>query len=327
MVEPIHDRETDTGEGVVRALLRRHLPGEAGRPLTPIRSSGTDNAMWRLAGSARQLVVRLPRMAGAAAAIDRERWILGLLADDGTFPLSVPEVVVAGEPGPDFPHPWLVLGWLDGDDAWATRNRLLAREAAGDDRLAIDLAAAVRAIRSLDGAGGPSRPIGQRGGPIGPVVDEVKRWLDDPTWSAGHHLDVAAVRRAIDEAGEADADPIEPVLVHGDLLPGNLLVGTGRTGGPSDRAGPRLSAIIDWGSAALADPAQDLTPAWAVLGHRGRLVFREALGVDEATWLRGRAFELQHAVGAILYYRPRRHPLADVMANTLDQLLGERTDH
>ncbi len=320
MVEPIHDRETETGETVVRALLRRHLPASADRPLTPIRSSGTDNAMWRVGDPGDgDLVVRLPRMAGAAAAIERERWALGLVAGDGPLPVPTPEIVHAGEPGPDFPHPWLVLGWLDGDDAWAARDRIAAAETDGDDGLALDLAGAVRAMRSIDAAGGPGRSPGQRGGPIGPIVDDVHRWLDDPRWSAPQHLDVVAVRLAADETLEvADAGPVEPVLVHGDLLPGNLLVGPGPHGGGG------LGAIIDWGSAGLADPAQDLTPAWSVLGPRGRRVFREALEVDEATWLRGRAFELQHAVAAILYYRPRRHPLADIMARALDRLLAER---
>jgi aminoglycoside phosphotransferase (APT) family kinase protein len=85
----------------------------------------------------------------------------------------------------------------------------------------------------------------------------------------------------------------------------------------------RLTAIIDWGSAAYADPAQDLAPAWAVFDKRSRPGFREALEVDDAAWLRARAFELEHAVGGVLYYTPRRHPLADVMARTLHRILEE----
>jgi hypothetical protein len=67
--------------------------------------------------------------------------------------------------------------------------------------------------------------------------------------------------------------------------------------------------------------AQDLAPAWAVLEARGRAVFREAVGADEASWIRGRTFELEHAVGGVLSYVPRRHPLGDVMARTLDRIL------
>jgi hypothetical protein len=55
--------------------------------------------------------------------------------------------------------------------------------------------------------------------------------------------------------------------------------------------------------------------------------------VNEATWIRGRTFELEHAVGDVLYdvlYDvlcdvlcdvPKRHPLGDVMARTLGHIL------
>jgi hypothetical protein len=51
--------------------------------------------------------------------------------------------------------------------------------------------------------------------------------------------------------------------------------------------------------------------------------------VNEATWIRGRTFELEHAVGDVLYDVlcdvlcdvPKRHPLGDVMARTLGHIL------
>ena len=84
----------------------------------------------------------------------------------------------------------------------------------------------------------------------------------------------------------------------------------------------RLS-IIDWGGAAYADPAQDLGAAWALFDERTRPVFREAVGANEATWLRARAFELEQAVGGVLYYTPRGHSIGDVMARTLHRILEE----
>jgi hypothetical protein len=75
--------------------------------------------------------------------------------------------------------------------------------------------------------------------------------------------------------------------------------------------------------AAKADPAQDLAPAWALFDKGSRRVFREAVEVDEATWLRARTFELEHAVGGVLYYMPRRHPLGDLMARTLRRILED----
>ena len=60
---------------------------------------------------------------------------------------------------------------------------------------------------------------------------------------------------------------------------------------------------------------------WAVLDRGGRQAFRDALEVDEATWLRARVNTLEQAVGAVLFYRPRGHMLADVMQRTLDRIL------
>jgi aminoglycoside phosphotransferase (APT) family kinase protein len=44
------------------------------------------------------------------------------------------------------------------------------------------------------------------------------------------------------------------VLLHGDLIPGNLLLADGR-----------LTSVHDWDSLAAGNHAQNLDPAWAVL--------------------------------------------------------------
>lgn len=119
------------------------------------------------------------------------------------------------------------------------------------------------------------------------------------------------MRRLAAEALDVD-DTVDTRFVHGDLIPGNLLVRSGR-----------LSAIIDWGGAGHGDPAQDLAPAWSVLDRRSRNVFRLAVGADDATWVRARTIELEHAVGGVLYYVPRRHVLGEVMARTLRRILDD----
>ena len=80
------------------------------------------------------------------------------------------------------------------------------------------------------------------------------------------------------------------VWLHGDLLPGNLLVVDGR-----------LSAVIDWGLN-VGDPACDLQPAWNVFAGESRRRFRSELAVDDASWLRGRGWALFQAVVALPYY-------------------------
>jgi aminoglycoside phosphotransferase (APT) family kinase protein len=61
MSERLHDDEPDTSEGTVRALLEAQFPQAANLTLSYLSTSGTDNAMWRLANRRGQdMVVRLP---------------------------------------------------------------------------------------------------------------------------------------------------------------------------------------------------------------------------------------------------------------------------
>jgi len=82
-----------------------------------------------------------------------------------------------------------------------------------------------------------------------------------------------------------------PVWVHGDLLPGNILVADGH-----------LVGVVDWSSGGLGDPAADTMLAWA-LPSAARAAYRDALGVDDATWRRGRGWVIEQAASFIAYYR------------------------
>ncbi len=303
----IHDDEADTTEAAARTLLHEQVAEWAELRLSYVNSSGTDNAMWRLHHpSGNDLLLRLPRTPGAARGVSTELSILSTLAD--AYGLPVPKVRFAGSPTDAYPHPWAVLEWLNGVDAWAARDELLEL---GDEELALDLAAVVRTLRTVTSLDVPVRQPGDRGGAIDALLGRIERWLADPQWHANEFVDVAAVRRCVAETQEVIDKPCETGFLHGDLIPGNILV-TKR----------RLSAIIDWGGAGIGDPAQDLGVAWAVLGSKARVVFRDALGIDEPTWLRARAFELEHAVGGVLYYEPRGHLLGTVMRRTLDRILS-----
>lgn len=70
----------------------------------------------------------------------------------------------------------------------------------------------------------------------------------------------------------------------------------------------RLAAVLDFGALSVGDPAVDLVVAWEVLDPPSREIFRRKLGVDDATWLRGRAWALSLTF-MIWYYwatMPRR---------------------
>ena len=121
------------------------------------------------------------------------------------------------------------------------------------------------------------------------------RYPASPTWEA---------------ALQASAWDAPPVWIHGDLLPGNLLVRHGR-----------LSAVIDFGGLGVSDPACDLVGAWALLSTETRDVFRAALAVDDATWARGRGWALSVALIALPYYRRTNPVFAALAKRMIDAVL------
>lgn len=319
MTERIHDDEPDTSERVVRALLAAECPKWAQARLEYLRSSGTDNAMWRIrlgrdvgggAGADRDVVVRLPRRPQAAAGVLQEIAVLQQIETStiGSM-VATPRVRHVGQPHECFAHHWSVLDWIDGTDAWTLRGSLDGQPIG---KLAHDLAEAVVAIRQLSTHMVGEREPGSRGGPLVALLERLDGWLDNAAWNAPALLDVDGVKRLAAQAREVVDEPVDQGFVHGDLIAGNLLVDSGR-----------LRAIIDWGGAGRGDTAQDLAPAWSVLTSAERPAFRESVGVNDAAWIRGRTFELEHAVGGVLYYVPKRHPLGDVMTRTLDRLLAD----
>jgi aminoglycoside phosphotransferase (APT) family kinase protein len=303
-VRQIHDHEVDTGPEVVAATLRDGWAGWRDQALVALGGTGTDHAMYRLGTDH---LARFPRTPAAAASLAREVEVLPRLA--GLTTAVVPHVEHVGAPGPAFPHPWAVLRWLEGQDAWAARDSVADPDG---DALARDVAGVVQGLRRSPVADLPARVPGQRGGPLAGVLDRAERWLSGEAGPLPAHVDVDAVRDVLEEDRGAAEDEVTYVPTHGDLIPGNLLV-----------RGRRLAAVLDWGYASLADPALDLVPAWALFGPRARRVYLAALAPDEATWRRARVNTVEQALGGLAYYTPRAHPLADVMARTLQRVLDE----
>jgi aminoglycoside phosphotransferase (APT) family kinase protein len=263
----MHEHELPTDAALVRRLLAAQFPQWAGLPVEPLASSGTVNALYRLGDD---LVVRLPRLEWGARALALDREWLSRLAP--LLPVEIPVPIASGAPSAEFPWEWGIYPWLDGvhPDCDAEPE---------------PLAAFVRALHDvrLDGA-----PPARRGRPLGEAQDEstraALRELDGV-------IDVDAASRAWEASLAAPPWTGPPVWIHGDLLPGNLLVRDGR-----------LTGVIDWGAVGVGDPAVDLIPAWGSLPAGARDAFRSALGVDDATWARGRGWALSIGLIALPYY-------------------------
>ncbi|MDP8947241.1 MAG: phosphotransferase, partial [Actinomycetota bacterium] len=125
-------------------------------------------------------------------------------------------------------------------------------------------------------------------------------------------IDVGAVTAAWEAALRAPEWNRSPVWFHGDLLPGNLLV-----------EGGRLSAVIDFGGLGVGDPACDLMIAWGLFSGESREVFRAALAVDDATWVRGRGCALSWALIFIPYYLDTNPVGVGSARRVLDEVLAD----
>jgi aminoglycoside phosphotransferase (APT) family kinase protein len=102
----------------------------------------------------------------------------------------------------------------------------------------------------------------------------------------------------------------ERVWIHSDLLRPNVLVHDGR-----------LSAVIDFGTAGVGDPAFDLIAAWAIFGPEGRAAYREHLRPDQTAWARARAYALHQAAAIIPYYRTTNPDFVTLAVRTIEQTL------
>lgn len=276
---PLHrmpPAEQEVDEARARALL-----GPTGYADEPLRLLGVgwDNTVWRV-GEGR--VARFPRRATALPLLELEMQLLPVLAGRLPLPVPVPERVQRpeGAPGAEatgYPWPFWVGRAVPGrelahaglpedrreqpaTDVGALLGRLHAPALAGVAR------AEVPALR-LDPNG--RGDVARRAPWVRQVVDRACA-LGLPTPPA---RDVTAL---LEGAARARGGGRQPVLCHGDLhLRHVLVLPDGHAGG-----------VIDWGDACLADPAIDLTIAYAAFTGKARddllAAYRAAGGVPPA---------------------------------------------
>lgn len=284
----LHSDEIPVDAALVRTLVGRAMPHHAGTPVRRLASSGSTNTLFRLGD---EFLVRLPRQQGGSASISKEaRWLPVL---GPRLPVSVPDVVAVFEPDDDYPERWSVVRWIDGDHPEVVDSR--APIAPRREDLAKDLAAVLHALQHADvptEAINDSRLRWYRGEPLAAMDQETRENIARCRSLADFGFDLDAAERVWDEAMSLPgaADRTTPRWYHGDLAAENLLLRDGR-----------LAAILDFGGLAVGDPTVDLVVAWEILDPPAREVFRRQLGVDDAAWLRGRAWALCIAL-MIWYY-------------------------
>jgi aminoglycoside phosphotransferase (APT) family kinase protein len=289
----MHVDELDVDVPLARRLLAAQFPEWAGLPIEPVASRGTDNALFRLGSG---LVARLPVQEAKSATLAKElRWLPRLAPH---LPIAVPVPVAEGRPDEGYPCLWAVYEWLPGEDATVA--------AIADPGPA--LVEFVHALQALDTEGAPAG----RGVPLAERDPAFRAALG----SLPADLDREALAEAWDAALGAPPWAGPPVWLHGDLDARNVLVRDGR-----------LSAVVDWGTLGVGDPACEVMVAWKLVPADELESFRAALAVDDATWHRARGWALSQAVIALGYYTDGTNPilvsearrwLADVLASGTD---------
>lgn len=294
----MHDDELHIDEQVARQLIIDQFPEWSFKCVRRITTDGTENAIFRIGAD---LTARFPLRSAdptdMRAELAREAAAMRELA--ACCPVATPATVAMGDPGYGYPLPWTVQTWIHG--AVATPHDL-----AHSELFAHDLVDLIRSLHAADTKGGHFTGSG-RGGDL----HDSDAWMEVCFRESDGLLPVDRLRALWAEFRSLPNDAPE-VMTHGDLIPGNLLVGNGR-----------LVGVLDGGGFAPADPSLDLVAAWHMLDDERRSSLRSELACDDLEWWRGAAWAFQQAMGLVWYYRETNPRMSALGQATLARILND----
>ncbi len=289
----MHEDEVEINVSLVSQLVTTQVPQYADFSIKPFASTGTDNAIFRLG---HDMAIRLPRIKKAANHIEKEYEWLPKLAP--LLPLQIPVPLKKGTADESYPYPWYIYRWLEGINA--TTEKIDFYQAAND------LGEFISALQKVDITDAPQS---RRGLPLSSRDKETREAI----MLLKDTFDPNQVTKIWEKALAVPLWQEDPVWIHGDLLPSNMLVKNGK-----------LSAIIDFGTSGIGDPACDMMVAWTFFNAETRDVFREKINVDDATWERGRGWALTFGLVALPYYEKTNPELVGIAKRTIDEVLIDK---
>ncbi|MEK4462801.1 aminoglycoside phosphotransferase family protein [Paenibacillus sp. FSL H8-0315] len=262
---------------LVARLINEQFPEWSDLEIRPVKFSGHDNRTFHLG---EQMSVRLPSAAAYVPQVEKEQQWLPFLKKGLTLPISTP--LAKGTPTKEYPWPWSINNWLEGET--------LSHENINDlNQFARDLGSFLIELQSIDASGGPlaGEHNFYRGGSLAVYDEESRNAIEHNKDIFNEGLLKKIWELALDSEWES-----EPVWVHGDVAPGNILVKDGQ-----------LCAVIDFGILGVGDPACDAAMAWTFFDEASRRIFKKVLNMDAQTWNRARGWALWKAL--ITYNRNR----------------------
>lgn len=106
------DDKLEITPDLVRTLVERQFPQWASLPIRPVDVQGWDNRSFRLGET---MKIRMPSAVGYVPQVGKENRWLPYLAD--RLPLSIPRPLALGAADPDYPWPWSIQSWIEGEPA------------------------------------------------------------------------------------------------------------------------------------------------------------------------------------------------------------------
>lgn len=282
---------------LVEGLIKEQFPQWSNLEIKPVKNGGHDNRTFHLGES---MSVRLPSAEGYVPQVEKEHTWLPYLSKQLSLPISKP--LAKGKPNHDYPYPWSIYKWLDGDTV--THENIVDK-----NQFAKDLAGFLVELQSIDATYGPfaGEHNFHRGGDLAVYDEQSKNAIEN-----NKEILNADLLREIWELSLQSKWNVEPVWLHGDVAPGNLLVKDGK-----------LCAVIDFGVLGVGDPACDAAMAWTFFDDISRKVFKNALKMDEETWNRARGWALWKALITFDSNKDTNKIKADEAMHVIDTVIAE----
>jgi len=252
-------------------LIAEQCSEYADLPITDVEKQGHDNRTYRLGD---HMLIRMPTTSDYTLKVPKEQELLSELAK--RLSISIPAPIKMGKSSTDYPYPFSIYKWLSGKSI-----NLLTLIDQEKEQLAFDLAKFLKELQAINDVEGPEP--GQHNWWRGDRVSVYDKGAREQIAELAEIID-ASKALALWEQACATRWNKAPISIHRDFAIGNILMD-----------GEKLSAVIDFGGAAVGDPACDLVIAWTYLSGKAREIFIAEMDMDPDTWLRAGAWALWKA--------------------------------